>query len=433
MTSERKGSLWDGVSSWKKYLSVPAIFWLMLWFGIDTGPWVFNDEPETLLEWLHYIRTTFPLVVTALAVIYYFPRRGNEGKIMGGPVRLWLIYGLIGLVATLMSPEPFDALYWAIAYLSVFAVMSAFIINSDDFDAVVKLNRLNWVITTFFLLLLVFFAKDVLLPDILAKQSGYGIYGQIETVGGMAMSRSSGMARFASVPGVIAFVMLWQSSRWKKILWFALFIFSIYLIYLMQSRGAIFGFAFAMAFVLLFQGKRSRILGIILALLFGLMLITDSIPVDTITEIKDYLYRGQSEEDFRSLTGRTRAWENGIDAAMESPIIGYGFQADRMLIHEHVHNTYLYALLTSGFIGAVIFTAGLVWAWVLFFRVARRGKMEDSKKRFMIQAGGILAFFTVRSIPEVCGSLFSVDFMIMLPIIVYIHMLNLQINKREGA
>jgi O-antigen ligase len=243
------------------------------------------------------------------------------------------------------------------------------------------------------------------------------------------MTRSSGMARFAAVPGLIAFVMLWHSQGLKRICWGALFIASAYLIYLMQSRGAIFSMAFAMSFVLLFQGKRSRILGFIFLSLFGLMLLTDVIPVETINSFKDYLYRGQSEEDFRTLTGRTRAWDYGIATGMESPWLGWGFQADRFLIKEHVHNTYLYAFMTSGFPGLIVFTAGIVWTWALFIKIIRRYTIDNPARRlFLIQAGGILAFFTARGIPEVCGSLFAVDYMIMLPIVAYLNILH---NKLE--
>jgi O-antigen ligase len=430
--SDSRESLVDGAPLWKRYISISAVLWLMLWFAINTGPWILSDDPDNLVEWLHYIRTTFPLIVVVLGAGYYFQKRHGQGKIISGPVSLWLIYGIAGLLAATMSPEPFDAAYWAIAYLAVFSALCAYMYKPDNIEGIIQLNHLNWIITTIFLLLLVFFARDALLPVIMQRQSAYGIYGQMQVVAAMPMSRSSGMARFAAVPGVIAFVMFWHSGSLKRILWLSLFIFSVYLIYLMQSRGAIFGFAFAIAFVMLFQGKRSRILGIAFVSLFGLMLLSDVIPVDTINDIKDYIYRGQSEEDFRSMTGRTRAWESGVDAALESPLIGWGFQSDRLLIHEHVHNTYLYALITSGFFGVASFIAGLAWAWLLFWRIIKKGKIQDrAQKIFLIQAGGILAFFTVRSIPEVCGALFGVDFMIMLPILAYLKVASDKLDSKE--
>ena len=128
--------------------------------------------------------------------------------------------------------------------------------------------------------------------------------------------------------------------------------------------------------------------------------------------------------------GRTRAWANAWVEIMKSPLWGWGFQSDRMLIGEHVHNTYMYALMTGGFVGAGLFIAGLAWGWVLIFRAMRSRVAEAlGQKRFLIQAGGILAFFTIRSIPEVCGSNFAVDLLVMLPILAYVSIL----CRRIGA
>jgi hypothetical protein len=75
-------------------------------------------------------------------------------------------------------------------------------------------------------------------------------------------------------------------------------------------------------------------------------------------------------------------------------------------------------------LGGILFAGGLVWAWALFFQsLLRRVPDHFDNKTFFIQAGSILAFFTVRSIPEVCGAMFGVDFVIMLPIIAYLSIL----------
>jgi O-antigen ligase len=103
------------------------------------------------------------------------------------------------------------------------------------------------------------------------------------------------------------------------------------------------------------------------------------------------------------------------------------------LIKEHVHNTYMYALISAGFAGTAAFVGGLAWAWIIFLRSMRRGIADRYGQRaFLIQAGGILAFFTVRSIPEVCGAMFGVDFMVMLPALAYLTILD-QKGKEEAA
>jgi O-antigen ligase len=158
--------------------------------------------------------------------------------------------------------------------------------------------------------------------------TGYGIEGRLQTVAEMPMSRSSGMARFAAVPGIIAFVLFWRGPRWQRIGWGVLFFYSAALIYLMQSRGAIFAFAFSLAFIMLFLRTRTRVLGIVLMVVFSMGLFADVIPNEVVGRVYEHLGRHQSREELWSLTGRTRAWDAGIEVSMGSPVIGWGFQTD---------------------------------------------------------------------------------------------------------
>ncbi len=405
------------------YISIPAILWLMLWFSINTGPWVLEEEPDTLVQWLHYVRTFFPLLVVVAAVFFMGMQR--ERTTMPQPVRLWTSYGAVGLAACLLSPEPLQAAYWAVTYLAVPAALKTYINGKDALERAIYLNYFSWLVTTVFLLILVFFARDALFVRTDVGLTGYGIEGRMEQVEGMPMSRSSGMSRFAAVPGIISFVLLWQSRGWRRLVWAAVFISSASLIYLMQSRGALFGFFFSLSFVMLFLGGRSRRIGIFFMFLSGLLIVADFIPNETIQDITSFIMRGQDIDEFKTLTGRTRAWDKGIAVFRESPLIGWGFQADRLLTGEHVHNTYLYAMLTGGIVGATAFAAGMGLTWLLFLKIYRSGLVEElGQKTQFILSGGILAFFTVRSITEVCGSLFAVDYMIMAPVIAYIGLLD---------
>ena len=53
-----------------------------------------------------------------------------------------------------------------------------------------------------------------------------------------------------------------------------------------------------------------------------------------------------------------------------------------MLIDEHVHNTYLYTFLSAGFVGAVAFAGGLIYAWLIFFYgCSRKGLPKNMIKK----------------------------------------------------
>ena len=414
-------------STFQAFWAPWGVLWVALWVSINTGPWTLKHTPEGVWGWLHWIRTTFPLLIAAGCAAFALSRGSAVGRMYPGPVKLWFAYGLVGLLAsTVWSPHPVDGVYWAVAYLAGFGVIALISVSRDPLAECVSLNKLTWIVTTAFLLALVVLARDTLVQGTGLEMTGYGVVGRTGAVAGMAMSRSSGMARFAAVPGIVAFTLLWEAKGLRKLLWALPFAGSVFLIYIMQSRGAIVGFAGSLVFVVWFLSRRTRAIGIIAIAILVLALAVNAIP----EEIISHLTRGQSVEEMESMTGRTRAWANAWVWIWKSPIWGWGFQSDRMLIGEHVHNTYMYALMTGGFAGAGLFVGGLAWAWVLMFR-AMRSRIAEAlgQKRFLVQAGGILAFFTIRSIPEVCGSNFAVDLLVMLPILAYVSIL----CRRIGA
>jgi O-antigen ligase len=335
------------------------------------------------------------------------------------------VYGVVGLFSCFFSPDPFEAAYWAIAYLSVFAAIKLFLQGPDALERAVYLNYLSWLITGVVLAFLLFAARHVLFVQTPLGLSGYGYIATMPTIVEMSMSRSTGLARFAAIPGIISFVFLWRGGGRKRLFWLALFVASSILIYLMQSRGAFFGFASALAFVMLFLGRRTRIVGAILLVFFLLFLYSDIIPEQLVENVTAFILRGQDTDELATMTGRTVTWNLGWQEVKESPIFGWGFQADRFLLGQHVHNAYLYALMTSGFVGATAFVGGLIWAWVIFLRILRRRTADRlGQKVFLIQVGGLLAFFTVRSIPEVSGAMFGIDLMLMVPVMAYLGLLN---------
>jgi hypothetical protein len=101
----------------------------MLWLSINTGPWVLEKEPENTVEWLNYLRTFFPTLVLIVTALKLFGTRGSAK--LPPNARLWLIYGLVGTFACLVSPDPFNAAFWAAAYLSVFGAMKLYLKEED--------------------------------------------------------------------------------------------------------------------------------------------------------------------------------------------------------------------------------------------------------------------------------------------------------------
>jgi len=123
---------------------------------------------------------------------------------------------------------------------------------------------------------------------------------------------------------------------------------------------------------------------------------------------------------FLTFSGRTGVWSEGFDLFTESPIVGYGFQADRLLLGTHAHNTLVHSLLQTGILGTIPLLASFALAWMLLINLIRKiGRLPASRKLMLIQSAGILAFLSVRSIFESTGAFFGVDWFFLAPLLVY--------------
>ena len=400
-------------------LGWPGLLWVALWMNINSGPWFLRSAPQAGLQWLHAARAAVPFV----ALLAVLPLLATRGRSVRGwtPAALWGVYaGLVFLGAMLMGHGGFSAVYWMAAYLSALFICLAAVRGPQELIAAESLNRLTWLVVTIVIATLTVVARDVLVEGSGLATSGYGVLGRMPQVGGMAMSRATGMARFAAVPGLVGLgVALLGKGVWR-LAGLGMYLAAVVFIYVMQSRGATAGYVGATFFILLCAGKGGRAVMVLLVVALAGALVCNAIP----EEVVQHLTRGQSAEEMKYFTGRTRAWEHAWEPILANPLMGHGFEADRWLIGEHVHNTYMYALVAGGLPGLGLFVAGLVWAWALFLKSLGHPALAASgQKMTLVQVGGVLAFFTLRSIPEVCGSNYAVDYLVMLPAILYVHVL----------
>lgn len=411
------------------YLLDKKNIWIVLiWGGVNTSSWRWLSFPDTPVEWIHWLRTGFPL----LALLAGLPVIFSKHPVLAGPLKYWILYGAVGIFASIFSQHPLHALYWGVNYIAVFAGVGLYL-KKPSLSASIDLNYLSWGITLTILIAMVFVAREALQASSVEDVLVYNIYARIGDVGGMPISRSSGMARFAAVPAVVGFVMLWAEQRIQyRAFGGGIFVISALIVWSLQSRGAILGLAFAMCFVTFFLGRRSRFIGIFGAIFCAFMLWTDFGSEQWIDYIYNHVSRGEAMGELATMSGRDRAWREAWPEILEHPLFGQGFQADRFTINDHVHNTYMYALMTTGFFGAGLFILGLAWAWLLFWRAWQNNwGRKTGHHLHLIQVGGVLAFFTVRSIPEVSGAMYSIDQFLMVPAIAYLTILSKTAGRRR--
>jgi O-antigen ligase len=419
-------------------LSFGALCWLLLWVSINTGPWNLQLDliQGTWTGFFNGIRAAFPIAILAAWFFHILIRKRRTIRSFTWPEALWLYYGIVTLIAGFYADPWFDYSYWGFAYLSAFAATEIYMQESPTSERAGALNRLNWVLGSAVLLIVVWVARGQLLEQTSLGLSGYGVIGRMPTVAGMAMVRASGISRLAAVPAIVAFVLLWKRRGVSRILWVAVFTSAAYLVWVMQSRGSLVSFGFALSFVMVFMEGMPRRVGIILALILATVFMAGFVPGETVHNLYLYAVRGTQGQQLSSMSGRTRIFNQAWQAIKEAPFIGYGPQADRrvLTIVGNAQNAVLYALLCGGFLGGAGYIGGLVVSWVLLAgTLRRRHLLPPDERTILLQVAGVLAFLTIRSYPENSAALFSVDLLLQLPAMVYLGELDRRMRATASA
>jgi len=156
----------------------------------------------------------------------------------------------------------------------------------------------------------------------------------------------------------------------------------------------------------------------------AVLLKVDSIPwklVKNSSPEPEQAVRVTSATSFGTLTGRTVVWAEGIRLIKQSPLLGYGFHADRLLLGTHAHNSLIHALMQTGLIGTLPFMAALLLGWFLLLKSLRNlNRLAAVHKGLLIQSAGVLAFLSVRAVFESTGAFFGVDWLILAPLLLYV-------------
>lgn len=405
--------------------SIGVLCWILLWAGINTGPWNLDlDYIES--GWTGFwngTRAALPLVVLGLWLVHLVVAQRGTVRRITTPEGLWIFYGSVCIASSIYATPWFDIGYWGLAWLAAFAGTELYMQEGQDpLARAISLNRLNWLLSAAVLATIVWVARRSLLSETRMGVSGYGVTGRLPTVAGMPMVRATGIARLAAIPALVAFAWIWNGRGVSRIVWLVIFLGSFFLVWVMQSRGATFSFLLTLCFMMFLLRGRARQMGFLIVILMVSVYVLGFIPDDSVHHIYLYATRGVEGRALSSMSGRDRIFREAWQAIRNAPFIGYGPQADRQLPQiENAQNAFLYALLCGGFIGGSSYIAGLGVVWMMLVRIIRnRDGLEATEQVTLTQAAGILAFFTLRSYPENVGALYSVDLLLLLPAIVFI-------------
>jgi O-antigen ligase len=407
---------------WRLYTPASALFlWVCLWLNLNSGFWNIR-APHSLDECQLLGRAILPFAVLPVAGALVLSRRKLDLPSLG-PSRLLMICGLLAAIASVDSPRPAQSLYWSMTFLATIATAWTFVNTRIPVASAREMLQVTWTIMFVVAAIIAYMARGSVFGN---APSAYAVNIDLNE-----LSISSGVARWAAVPSLVCILKAYHTRRPALMAFFlAAAGAAFFIVYRMQSRGAVFGAISALLFALVTSSRLRRyaLPFAVFTVMVATLLETPAVLSDRVSE---YLMRGQTEAEFRSMTGRTRAYKNGLAAFWDAPLLGRGQWADRMVIGEHVHNSYLQALLNAGILGGIPYVASWVVGWVLFFRLQKRRHLLRPEDRLsLLEAGTVMMFFTVRSVPETTTASFAVDLLVMAAIYVYFETLAVSTARR---
>ena len=386
---------------------VLSILWLFVWGGIFTD--IGNlSSPKLFSNTIYFIqgaRSLLPLFVVFICLIWILALRFRF-TLHKSTVGFLFLYCLMGMLASLfVSPQPLVSFYWGALYLSPLLVVIASEQQEDSLQVLQRILLLNYIIV-----LLIF---AMLTPQTIQIIRGSAPFLQFYNMPfGLGEVRVNGVGRYALIVAIISFVRISYVKQKLRFLWLIPLSLALVTLAYTRSRTSLLGLGVASMVFVYTKGINLRffIIGPITAYILYL---------------SGYKWRAQQHvENLIGLTGREYTWMRGLSRIKESPLFGYGFHADRLMIDsEHMHNTYLHAMIQSGILGGILMLLAMLSILGLIiktklFKVIRH--FHGKEKIYLVDSVMIICFFIARSLFESTAAFYGVDLLFLVPAVAYV-------------
>jgi O-antigen ligase len=375
------------------------LLWIPLLCGwilmIITLHWPGRDAPQSISS-LDYIAlakvasrgVTFLMLSFVLLAVWYRPQRASAMR--------WLFpFGVFvawSILSTLWSPLRAVSIGQSGSLLVLLMLTAAFASitrNERDLSTVLRHLSLGALFMSS-LLVTAYFA----FPTIGGLEPPSGFQGSPET--GLSHPNTAGATASIGLVILVAARLLWK-WRWTRLLLWPAVPVHVLLLYIAHNR-----LSFALALVLVFftccvLANRFVMAGIVFAgsALGGVYLATDpglQVAGNSFGSVAAYAQRQESAEVLKSFNGRAEVWEVMWDSYLESPLIGHGYFVSSKTGECEVwnrkgnwdaHNMQMQVLVSTGLIGALLVTWGLLRPGLLFVRCLW-GQHSDGRLGFLI-------------------------------------------------
>ena len=412
------------------------LFWIFCFIPINTNP-----ENIKNFGSIEQIKLLIPFTLVLFYSLFLF-RSENFITKNFFPTIFFIANIVLIIIFTIINNKlnTYINIYWGFAML--IPCLYLFVLkNKLDLFKLFLIFSLILVFFVFFFYICKLIYDMVNFGRFINLYSTWGLYTQELSSLTNEPPRSSGLSRMAMVIAISStlFLLFKKKKFFFEKLIIIIIIASSTFGLLFQSRTMIFIYFFlniiiAIMLVLKKNLKKKIFLLIILLPLFlsifynNLIVFNDSLTQNLEKKnffdikIKETLLRKTEEDNFSS--NRFQNWSKIISTSNENYFIGFGFQADRLIIKQSVHNVYLYALICGGFVSLLLITfISLRGGWTSFFILYKYMFLNKKFDPVDLISTFIIIFFLLRGLLETSYGVYSIDYLLFI-ISFYINELN---------
>ena len=402
--------------------------WLLLWLGYNTGPGIVLDPgfPASPSDFIHGVRAFFPILAGWLSCALIIVRSNRLLAWIIGPLGLILLYAVTGLISSAtLSADATIPVYYGANYLAIVLVLLGTVLVDDPLADLRKVLTFTWIVGTIFTLSLLG-AIPILGSQVISETNispvGVRAYDRVVSVMGMVGPRNTGFARYAAISALVALPGLLRKGKLGvRLIWGILFATSMYALIVANGRTETVAFV-GSVFVILVAERTKRMINTLViavgAILLGLRGFYSAF----------YLYITRTGHIDPTMTGRTLTWQEGWRILWESPWVGYGFQADRYYLDQHMHNAFLHVLFQAGFLGggAILIALLITWYYLTKYFIFQQ---PADKSLVPAEIPAVFLFVTLSSAMESTFAYFSAAWLLSAPIVPYVIALDRHLRK----
>jgi hypothetical protein len=416
---------------------LPSVFWIFCFLPINLNPENFNEYAI-----IDQIRLVIPFLLLLIFFIYKFEIKKhfllNENFFNFVSFITYFVLAVFFIFLN-FKLNSYLNIYWGIAMLISYLHIYLFANEIRQLKVFLTISLI--------LLFFIFFSfiATIFLTIIKAQQiiHLYGITGPDSYLHYLSdyPPRSSGLARMSLILNIALTIYLMKSKKnflKKNILTILIILFGFFVLSF-QSRTVTFSYFISIImFIIIFckkkfmPYKKNFILIIIMPTLLSIIYLSysttfeitkdssymrkhDNISNPAVVEIKNkvknLLLRNTYKQDNFS-SHRFDNWKTIVKSSQENFFNGFGFQSDRKIIKQSVHNVYLYALICGGIIGMfLIFLISCRAAWtslIILFHYIFLRKNYDTIDLISIF---LTIVFLQRGLLETSYGVYSIDYL----------------------